>query len=111
MILEQIQKWGVKRLHAFATQQMVGFHEARDVFASCHWVKATEVKDKIPADRLLIYNLTDGWGPLCEFLNKPIPNQDGHAIDVSWHRKKDNHGCILKSASMKRMVIMGNKTI
>ena len=32
------------------------------------------VKRLTPKERLLIFNLSDGWGPLCEFLEKPIPN-------------------------------------
>ncbi|KAI8098789.1 P-loop containing nucleoside triphosphate hydrolase protein [Halteromyces radiatus] len=33
------------------------------------------VKQTIPADRLLIMNLGDGWEPLCQFLDKPIPDE------------------------------------
>lgn len=29
-----------------------------------------------PKDRLLIMNLKDGWKPLCEFLNLPIPDEE-----------------------------------
>ncbi|CAH8429112.1 unnamed protein product [Schistosoma turkestanicum] len=32
-----------------------------------------EVIDYVPKDRLLIFNPQDGWKPLCEFLNIPIP--------------------------------------
>lgn len=32
-----------------------------------------EVKQVIPADRLLVYEVKDGWQPLCDFLNKEIP--------------------------------------
>ena len=32
------------------------------------------VKSTIPASRLLVYEVKDGWGPLCEFLGKPIPS-------------------------------------
>jgi len=32
------------------------------------------VKQKVPADRLLIWNVKDGWEPLCKFLEKPIPD-------------------------------------
>lgn len=28
----------------------------------------------IPADQLLVYEVKDGWGPLCEFLGKPVPS-------------------------------------
>ncbi|KAI8059208.1 hypothetical protein BC940DRAFT_314174 [Gongronella butleri] len=31
--------------------------------------------DSIPAERLLIMNLGDGWEPLCKFLGKPIPDE------------------------------------
>ena len=27
----------------------------------------------MPSDRLLIWNVKDGWEPLCKFLGKPIP--------------------------------------
>ena len=30
--------------------------------------------DAIPDDRLLVYNLGDGWEPLCEFLEVPVPD-------------------------------------
>jgi hypothetical protein len=31
------------------------------------------VKKTIPADKLLIYRVNEGWGPLCEFLNVDKP--------------------------------------
>ncbi len=33
-----------------------------------------EVKAAIPAERLLVYNVSDGWAPLCQFLGRPIPD-------------------------------------
>jgi hypothetical protein len=33
-----------------------------------------EVKSSIPRARLLIYEVAQGWGPLCEFLGVPIPD-------------------------------------
>ncbi len=32
------------------------------------------VKRTIPADRLLVYQVKEGWGPLCEFLGTPVPD-------------------------------------
>jgi hypothetical protein len=31
------------------------------------------VRDTVPADRLLVYQVTEGWGPLCEFLGVDVP--------------------------------------
>jgi hypothetical protein len=33
-----------------------------------------EVQDTIPADRLLVFDVREGWGPLCAFLGKPVPD-------------------------------------
>lgn len=32
------------------------------------------VKNKVPADRLLVLELGAGWEPLCAFLGKPVPD-------------------------------------
>ena len=29
---------------------------------------------KVPADRLLVYEISQGWEPLCEFLEVPVPD-------------------------------------
>lgn len=32
------------------------------------------VKEAVPAENLLKFNLGDGWGPLCQFLGTPVPD-------------------------------------
>ncbi len=32
------------------------------------------IKDAIPANNLLVFQAKDGWGPLCEFLGRPVPD-------------------------------------
>jgi hypothetical protein len=32
-----------------------------------------KVRDTIPPDRLLVYEVAEGWGPLCDFLGLPVP--------------------------------------
>lgn len=32
------------------------------------------VKARVPEDRLLIFNVKEGWEPLCKFLEVPVPN-------------------------------------
>ena len=32
------------------------------------------VKEKVPEGQLLVYRLGSGWGSLCEFLGKPVPD-------------------------------------
>lgn len=33
------------------------------------------VRSAIPADQLLVFEVKDGWAPLCEFLEKPVPSE------------------------------------
>ena len=35
-----------------------------------------EVRNTIPASRLLVFQVKQGWGPLCEFLERPEPDAD-----------------------------------
>jgi hypothetical protein len=34
-----------------------------------------EVRRTVPADRLLVWSVKEGWGPLCEFLELPVPEE------------------------------------
>lgn len=34
-----------------------------------------EVRDTVPRDRLLVYEAGQGWDPLCEFLDVPVPEE------------------------------------
>jgi hypothetical protein len=36
----------------------------------------TLVTGIIPANQLLVYNFTQGWTPLCQFLGKEVPSED-----------------------------------
>ena len=34
-----------------------------------------EVRLTIDPDRLLVYDLAEGWPPLCRFLDRPVPDE------------------------------------
>lgn len=34
-----------------------------------------QVKQNVPADKLLIFNVKEGWEPLCKFLGVPVPSE------------------------------------
>ncbi len=51
-------------------EKMLERDHATQVFKS----HIAEVQAEIPADRLLTFDLGDGWGPLCEFLGVAVPD-------------------------------------
>ncbi len=48
--------------HETPAQLIAGFERHNEL------IKAT-----VPAERLLVWNVGEGWGPLCEFLELPVP--------------------------------------
>ncbi len=34
-----------------------------------------EVERTVPSERLLVWSVSEGWGPLCEFLELPVPEE------------------------------------
>lgn len=42
-----------------------------------------EVRDMVPKENLLEFKLGDGWEPLCQFLNKDVPNEPFPFINES----------------------------
>lgn len=67
----------VGRLGWFATEVSAGFgrsvREARVRSVGAYRSHLREVREVTPKERLLEFSLADGWGPLCEFLGKPVP--------------------------------------
>lgn len=67
------------------------FWGERGTFAAGHTPRALieafvahneEVKRIVPAERLLVWEVGDGWQPLCEFLGVPVPTEPlPHAND------------------------------
>ena len=35
--------------------------------------RTVDVRAAVPPDRLLVFEVRDGWGPLCDFLGVPAP--------------------------------------
>ncbi|MBV1916193.1 MAG: hypothetical protein KUG72_12455, partial [Pseudomonadales bacterium] len=50
--------------------------EDKDYAISVYEKHIETVQNTIPADRLLTFNVAEGWAPLCEFLNVPVPDSD-----------------------------------
>ncbi|QIN80486.1 NHLP leader peptide family natural product precursor [Rubrobacter marinus] len=62
-----------------------GWFEDREHAISIFERHNEEVRVHVPDDRLLVYEVGEGWGPLCEFLgvrvpvDKPFPRSNGYA--------------------------------
>ncbi len=52
-----------------------GRFEDRDHAIAVYEAWTQDVIDSVPADRLLVFEVAQGWEPLCEFLEVPIPDK------------------------------------
>lgn len=46
------------------------------------------VKKHVPKNRLLVFNVKDGWEPLCEFLSKEVPHVPFPNVNESQELKR-----------------------
>jgi hypothetical protein len=59
-----------------AEQTFGGAMTDRDRAIAIYEQRARDVRDAIPADRLLVFDVAEGWAPLCRFLAVPAPAAD-----------------------------------
>ena len=89
---------------SFSFQGVYGvIGEGREVSTEFYnkWVE--EVKKTVPKERLLIFNVKEGWKPLCDFLEVPIPDQP-------FPRTNDTQslrGLLKKDSFMANTVLLG----
>ncbi len=58
------------------TQQTFGGCVDRESVLAAFQNRIDEVKRVIPESRLLVFEVTQGWAPLCDFLGVPVPEGD-----------------------------------
>jgi hypothetical protein len=52
-----------------------GVLDDRDTGIAAFRRRTQEVREALPADRLLVFDVAEGWEPLCGFLNVPVPEE------------------------------------
>ena len=88
------EKWFASTQNTITTDGVAAMHAKRGTLGMCEaigwgtdprlhdkaWMLERyhrhneEVRATIPAERLLVYKVSEGWGPLCAFLDRPIPD-------------------------------------
>lgn len=46
----------------------------RDAAIACFEKRTADVRAAVPEERLLVFDVAEGWEPLCAFLEKPVPS-------------------------------------
>ena len=56
-------------------QTFKGDMQDPEVVRAAYRRREQEVREAIPAERLLVFDVAEGWEPLCAFLGVEIPNE------------------------------------
>ena len=81
-----------------------GFEEASKVFEN--WKK--EVIQSFPPNQLLIYDVSEGWEPLCNFLKVPVPDIEfPHENKKSFILKRMFWGKIYSAGIISTAIVTG----
>ena len=59
-----------------STQGQPEKYKDLDTLAAAHDAHLVKVRKMVPKERLLEFNVKQGWEPLCKFLDKPVPDTD-----------------------------------
>jgi len=60
----------------FVLDRTLGTRELdREKILAAYRKRAEDVKAAIPPERLLVYDVAEGWEPLCAFLGVPVPDE------------------------------------
>jgi hypothetical protein len=62
-------------VQAVITQGTFDGDVGRDHMIEVYERHNAEVQATVPAERLLVFEAAQGWGPLCEFLGVPVPDE------------------------------------
>lgn len=73
------------------------------------------VRGLVPRERLLEWSVQDGWEPLCEFLEKEVPDEPFPHVntkDKGWKEKEERWmkelvGPAIRRASIATVVVLG----
>ena len=89
--IEAAKKWIFKNCVAPLVSRIRHMHYIFGIFNRAHGVQPTDpntdlakmyedwnasVIAKVPSEKLLIFNVKEGWEPLCEFLGVAVPEQE-----------------------------------
>lgn len=77
-----------------------GRFEDREYAISVFERHTEDVKAKVPPEKLLVYEVREGWEPLCEFLGVPVPDEPFPRLnDAATFRRAILAGYILAVAA------------
>ena len=105
--MPEADKW-IKRILTGPTGLFEGKKDDRE-FMKDRFVRWNEeVKKTVPSEKLLVFEVKDGWQPLCDFLKVPVPDIPFPHSNDSKSFQKNNRKRFMGGIDFNRMILLLN---
>ncbi len=80
--------------------------EDRDYALQVYRRHIEEVKKVVPPERLLVYEVKEGWEPLCKFLGVPVPDKPFPRLNDS-----DDYRTLVRNRMIKSTILITSQVV
>ena len=89
------------------------YHDGTETAKQLYKDYNAEIKKLVPKENLLVFNVKEGWDPLCGFLNERVPDAEFPSRNSKADFSKNNEmaGQIMQAAALKNMALWGTGVV
>lgn len=82
-----------------------GTESAKQVYADYN----AEIRRLVPKENLLVFNVREGWAPLCNFLGEKVPDEafPRRNDKVAFAKNNEKFGDFVNASSQRNMLLAG----
>jgi len=89
------------------------YHDGTETAKQLYTDYNAEIKRLVPKENLLVFNVKQGWAPVCNFLNEKIPDNEFPSRNSKADFAKNNEmaGQVMLAAALKNMAFFGTGVV
>ena len=85
------------------------YHDGTETAKQLYKDHNAEIKKLVPKENLLVFNVKEGWDPLCRFLNEQVPEAEfpNRNSKADFSKNNETAGQVMQAAALKNMAVYG----
>ncbi|SCL21411.1 hypothetical protein GA0070616_2293 [Micromonospora nigra] len=100
-----MRHWGPMTKRLIWDRQFGGRFDDRAHTVEVYERHVRDVRQRVPADRLLVYDVSQGWEPLCEFLGVPVPDEPFPVTNVSDEFRATQRRLLVRGSRVPLLIV------
>lgn len=89
------------------------YHDDTETAKQMYIDHNAEIRQLVPKENLLVFNVKEGWDPLCEFLKEKVPEGEfpSRNSKADFARNNEMAGQVMQNAALKNMALFGGGVV